>query len=396
MTAIALYNLFRGFTVGGYMTVFPMYMISLGYSMEDLGLVIAASGLLSAAILPALGALTDRYGPRLMVVASGLMQVAAVAMAAYTSGLPGLAASYTLFLLSFLSGQPARMSFLARAVEEGFLGRAIGVTSSIFSMSRLAGPVAGGLLAEVLGFTPAFQALAASSAVGLALFTAFSAGVALRPLARVPSLREAYTGLLRPGRGMARVLGYVAVDRMGWSLWFPMLSGHLYGFGFSESEAGLVVTVSGVVQTLLLPPAGAAVDKLGPARVLAASEALGVLSALAFAEPATAYRAYAGAVLMGASIALWVPGYNSLVARAGGGGGEAYAAANTVRSVAGAPSPYIGGLIYDAVSPAATFALSAVILAAAGAYAWLALTGLERPAREEKAATLREAVGHAP
>ncbi|MCE4611628.1 MAG: MFS transporter, partial [Desulfurococcales archaeon] len=308
LAAVVSYNVFRGLAVGGYMALFPMYMVSLGYSMESLGLVIAASGALSAFILPALGVVIDRYGPRIMVFVTGLMQVAGILIAAYSSSLETLGLSYLLFLLSFLAGQPARMSFLARAVDEGVLGRAVGLTSSIFSMTRLIGPLAGGFAAEALGFKASFQALALSSAVGLILFTVISTGVALRPLSRVPSLREAYMGVLRPGRSMAGVLGYVALDRLGWSLWFPMLTGHLYSYGFSESEAGLIVTLGGVVQTLLLPPAGAMVDRLGAAKVLAVSEGLGVLTALLFADPSSIYRVYLGAALMGASIAFWVPG----------------------------------------------------------------------------------------
>jgi DHA1 family multidrug resistance protein-like MFS transporter len=375
--SVGVYNAFRGLAVGGYMALFPMYMASLGYDMSEIGMVIAVSGLAMASLLPAVGVAIDRYGPRLAVAATGALQVAGILLAAYRSDLPALLASYSLFLLSFLAGQPARMSFLARAVPEGYMGRAVGATSTVFSASRLVGPLAGGLLAEAYGFPLAFKALAYSSAAGLALFLAASAGIRLKPVEPTHSVAEAYKAVLRPRGSLSSLLGYVALDRLGWSLWFPMLTAHLYANGFSESAAGAVVTAGGVVQTLLLPLAGVAVDKLGAARVLAVSEALGVAAALAFADPTPQARAYAAALLMGASIALWVPGYNTLLAKAGGGGGEVYALANTVRSVAGAPSPYLGGLAYDALAPWTPFAASAALLAVAGLYAWRRLPEAE-------------------
>lgn len=64
-----------------------------------------------------------------------------------------------------------------------------------------------------------------------------------------------------------------------------------------------------------------------------------------------------------------------------------------MRSVAGTPSPYIGGLIYDAVSPIATFTLSAMILAGAGTYAWLMLAKYEKPPEKGTKSEIKEVIG---
>ena len=369
VSAVAVYNLFRGLAVGGYMTVFPMYMNSLGYSMEEIGFVIAASSLILAFILPAAGAIIDLYGPRLTVAVTGLAQVAGILIAAYSSSLSGLTVSYFLFLLAFMVGQPARMSFLARSVEENRLGRVIGLTSSVFSASRLSGPIAAGFIAGAVGFREAFQILALSSLIGLISFIAISVGVRLKPLAGATSIVESYRSLLRAG-GIRSILLYVSIDRFGWSLWFPLLSAHLYAAGYSEALVGSVITLSGVIQTLLMPLAGALVDRYGAPVALTLSEILGVATAIGFSEPTPLARAYFSAVLMGISIALWVPGYNTLIARAGNGSGEAYAAANTARSLAGAPTPYIGGLAYEALSPSAPYILSSAVLLVAAVMAY--------------------------
>jgi len=366
VAALAAFNAFRGLAIGGYMALFPMYMRSLGYPMETIGGVIAGASVLMALALPALGAVIDYYGPRRMVAATGLLAAAASVAAAASHSLPGLAASYTLFLLSFMAGQPARMAFLAASVGPERMGRYVGLTSSVFSGSHAAGPLAAGVAAEELGYPAAFNATAALLAAGTLLFLAVSrggGGGGGGPLrARIVA---SYRRSLKPERRFAGLLAFIALDRAAWTLWFPLLSAHLYSLGYGEAETGGLMTVMGVVRTAAMPVAGLLVDRLGSWAAIAGSEALGSLVAAGLAAGPGEPWIYAWMALLGFSISLWVPAYNAAIARIAGGSGEAYATANMVRSLAGAPAPYLGGLLYDALAPWAPFAASSALLAAA-------------------------------
>ncbi|GAB6148609.1 MFS transporter [Stetteria hydrogenophila] len=375
VVALAVFNALRGVTVGGFMTLFSMYMKRLGYSMNAIGGVISASSLALALILPLMGYVIDRYGPRLMVALMGLLAAVAPLVAAYSGSLAWLGLAYGIFQLSFMAGQPARMGFLAASVGVAGFGSAVGVTSSAFSAMRIVGPALAGLLASRYGFRLAFQALAASTLAGLAAFTTLS--VPVKSPSKPRSVAESYRHLLRPPRGFSLVLGFASIDRFAWSLWFPLLSAHLYAAGYREDEVGYIVALAGVTQTLLLPITGRATDRAGSWAVLAASESLGLAAALLYAAPEPWQRAVAAAVLTGSSVASWIPAYNKLIAKITGGHGGAYAAANTARSLAGAPAPYVGGYLYDSLAPWAPFASSAILLAAAAAYALTALRGVE-------------------
>ncbi|MCE4604460.1 MAG: MFS transporter [Aeropyrum sp.] len=393
VVAIGVYNVFRGFVVGGYMTLFSMYMRSLGYSMESIGGVIAVSSIISAIVLPAIGVYIDRMGPRIWVIITGFMQFAGIALLVFTDSLEGLAASYFLFLLSFMAGQPSRMSYLARSVELASLGTLVGLTSSIFSASRLVGPAAGGFIAGELGFKFSFEILAIASLVGLAFFTVLSTNTRLKDVSAPNSVKEAYRSVIRPPKNMSSLLLFIGADRFSWGLWFQLLSAHLYGYGYTEFEVGTLITLSGVVQTAFLPIAGKLVDKLGATTALALSELVGAASALILAQP-QGLNAYLAMALLGLSIASWVPSYNTLIAKVAGEGGSGYTAANTSRSIAGAPAPYLGGFLYDYLTPAAPFGLSALSLAILGIIAKLYLRKIEdsasvskeRQARSETAA----------
>jgi len=394
--ALAAYNAVRGAAVGGFQALLPMYMASLGYKMSEIGGSVALASVAVALALPVTGLLIDTIGSRPVVAVAGSLLAAAALVAAASSSIAPLTLAYALFLASFLIGQPARMAFLARSVEGERLGSYIGLTSTAFSASRLAGPALAGAAAERVGYRPAFAALALAALAGLAVFAALSTRPPLEGPPRTrPGLLEAYRRALRPPPGLAGVLGFVAVDRLGWALWFPTLTAYLYKRGFSESDAGLVASAIGAANTLLLPATGRAVDRLGAWAGVAASEALGAAGILLLSGATALPWAALAAAVVGASISLWIPSYNSLVARIVGPErlGEAYSSANSVRALAGAPAPYLGGLAYDALGPAAPFHASAAVLTLAALAAATLLRRVEASARAAASAGPQPALG---
>ncbi len=363
VVGLAVFNLFRGLSVGGYQALFSLYMAYLGYSMGSIGLAVAAASFIGVFLTPLAGFLVDTRGSRPVAVLSGLAMVIAVAILIAPLGLPGLVFSYTFFMLSFLYGQPARMTFLARSVGVEGLGVSVGAVSSVFSFARSIGPAVAGFIAYLVGFTWSFLFLLVVSLIGTLFFYYYTVDP---PLEKRVERRfvEAYRVLLHPSRSLAIIYLIVGLDRVGWSLWFPMLSAHMYNYGYNEALVGVLASMQSFVQAILLPLAGRLTDKLGPRKMLGFSEALGAIAALLFTEPTPLARAVTGYVVVGVSIAAWIPSYNKLVAEVVERDrlGEAYASANTVRSLASSPAPLAGGYIYDVLGPAAPYLASAVIL----------------------------------
>ena len=386
VAALAAFNALRGAAVGGFMALLPMYMASIGYSMSLIGGAAALAGLAVSLILPGSGYAIDALGSRVVVVIAGSLLVVAPLLPAYTRSLALLAVSYALFLASFLVGQPARTAFLARSVESSRFGYYVGLTSMAFSASRLVGPAAAGYSAEALGFRASFLIVAGLAAAGLAAFAALSVRPpgeeGLRPRG---SLIEAYRAALRPSRSLASVLVFVALDRFSWTFWAPTLSAYLYKRGFTKAEVGVLMSLMGATNTGLLPVAGRAVDRGGAWLWVAASEVLGATGALGLASASSFAGAALALAAVGASISVWVPSYSALIARITPRErlGEAYSLANSVRGLAGAPGPYIGGLLYDHIAPAAPFEASAALLLASAAYAATAVRRAERRGSEK-------------
>ncbi len=368
VAALLVFNALRGAAVGGFMALLPMYMASIGYSMSMIGGAAAAASLAISLLLPGAGYLIDSLGSREVTALSGALIGLAPLIPALTGRLSLLAVSYALFLAAFLVGQPSRMAFLARSVSRARFGYYVGVTSTAFSASALAGPAMSGIAAERIGYQYSFIALAALATAGLGAFVALSVKPpGERVERRVGGLLEAYKRALRPSPSLAAVLGFVALDRFSWSLWAPTLTAYLYKKGFTPGVVGGLASLMRATNMALLTPAGRAVDRHGAWVWIAASEALGALGALLVGLSGGLPGVATGMALIGSSIAFWIPSYNAVIERITPRErlGEAYSVANSVRGLSGAPGPYVGGLLYDRVAEAAPFEASAAMLVTA-------------------------------
>ncbi len=366
VVSLAMFNVFRGLTTGGYMALFAAYMARHGYSMSDIGFVIALSNIVGFLASPAMGYILEVYSSRLVSTATGLMLVASLLLAASSNNIVVLSASYSLFMLSFYFGQPARMTFLAKVVDKRVLGSVVGFTSATFTASRAIGPPLAGALAVHLGYWEAFTLLALITLLGSTLFylTSEEPGAGPSSSGSNYSLLDPYRRLLKPDKSLARLYIFVGLDRAAWMMWFPMLSALLVKIGYDEATIGILVGLSNALEALGAPLMGRLTDVLGASTVLAISEVSAALSALTLAT--IKYTGTIGAVaamcLIGISISSWIPAYNVYVAKAYDRLGEAFATANAIRGVAGIPAPYIGGVLHEILAFQAPLIVSAIIL----------------------------------
>lgn len=380
VVSLAVFNLFRGLATGGYMALFSAYMSRLGYSMSDIGVVVALSNIAGFLASPAMGYILEVYSSRLVSTITGLLAAFSLLIAAYTSDIVSLAISYSLFMLSFYFGQPARMTFLSRVVERKRLGGVVGVTSAVFTLARSIGPPVAGFIAGYYSYTLSFTILAALAAIGSTVFYLTSTEPTANSGERKGyGLLEPYKRILRPSRELAVLYLFVGVDRAAWMMWFPMLSAYLVSLGYDEATIGALLGLSNFIETLCTPIMGKLVDSMGASRVLALSEATAMLSALTLITAGNGiYYVVVSMVLIGLSISSWVPGYNVYVAKVYERIGETYATTNAIRSLSGIPAPYIGGVLQDTITLQAPLLASAVMLAFTTIVSLTTLDNIER------------------
>jgi MFS family permease len=172
-------------------------------SPEAISLTVLCWSVPSAVLSPLTGALTDRFGPRPMLIA-GYLGAAAAALAMAAAGslavLDAMAAAYGVAMS--LSG-PAGSALPPRVVESGDLLAAnslLGVTGSI---GQVAGPLAASVLLAFAGFRAAFDADAATYLAGV---------IVLLPLPLLPR-PDVSPGPAKRARRRALTAGVAAVAR---------------------------------------------------------------------------------------------------------------------------------------------------------------------------------------
>jgi DHA1 family multidrug resistance protein-like MFS transporter len=347
----------------------PQYLVALGLRTNRAlwsGMVISVTSLTYAAVAPVWGALADRFGKRVMMLRSGL-GIAAVYL------LTGFARDHLqVFLLravmGLLSGYiPSAIMLTASNTPEGSLGFALGIVQTAVSVGMIAGPLLGGVIAELAGLRGAF------------LFSAaliFAATVLPLGLVREQVLRPE-----RPTRVRAEV-------RQTWA--DPRLRGLFIALFLSQAAqqtvqptlplwiaslvqtkvaliTGSVYSLMGVSMALGAAAVGRRVSGWGGERVLqwgfVAAAALFVTQGLASSVLALAgFRFLAGFAVA----AITVSG-NLLVAQAAHpeSRGMAFGVLNAVTSVGGVAGPLLGGVMGDHLGLMSPFFGSAGLLALA-------------------------------
>ncbi|HET9966883.1 MAG TPA: MFS transporter [Streptosporangiaceae bacterium] len=213
--------------------VMPVYARRFGLSGFEQGLVLGATGLATLVVSMPAGTISDRFGPRRVTLAAGLLMAAATAAQALASGFGTLLAARLAFGAGYGMVWTAGLCWLAGAVAGG--PPALGGSVASAGIGGVAGPAAAGALAQHVGLGVPLLITAAALAV-------ITAGLAAL---RVPA------GPAMPRAGKALGLRAVAMNR------------DLIGAAAAVVVAGLSTGVCALLVPALLHAAGASAEQIG-------------------------------------------------------------------------------------------------------------------------------------
>jgi MFS family permease len=243
-----------------FLPLLPIFLGRKGGSTALVGVVFAAGLAANALVRYPAGWAADRFGTRVVLVAS--MLSTAVLFLAYLLPLP-LAAFVVLRLLHGAAQGaywPAANGLVAEITPEQERGRAFGYMQATNMGGMLIGPAIGGFIA-LLNIGVTFSIAAAFSAVTvLALVTLpnVKAQAAVGVPARAMHIARRLLPLLILGAGTSYMIG--AFDTI-WSI-------YLTGRGASTFAVGLSFVAFALPATILSGYAGALGDRFGPRRLI--------------------------------------------------------------------------------------------------------------------------------
>jgi len=243
--------------------------------------------------------------------------------------------------------------------------RWLGYIMTASSIFMVVGPIAGSTFREWLGYRGLFTLLSILWLMASISFLYIDEPRTRinRSNASIPTPEE-ILGFIASLRNLWPITLYSCIDRFSFYLWMPLISAYFSEKGFSDSEVAILYTAQNLTWFL----GSYAFGMLAESRaiyVLAISETLTGLSALAMSiNPVPGAPApYISFILMGASIASWIPSYNAILGSlvTSNARGGLYSTIYVLATVAGLPAPYIGTMIRSLLGSEAHFLASFAI-----------------------------------
>lgn len=325
-----------------------------GAGLLALGVVLAVYDLAEVVLKPVFGALSDRIGPKPVIVGGLLGFAVASLVGTLAAGAVGLA------VVRFAQGaaasafSPASSAAVARLTPKGGTGRAFGRYGSWKGLGYAGGPLLGAALVAVGGF-PLLSAALAVVALAAALWV-LAAVPALPPMPRrrvtlVDLLRESTApAFLRPVVALAAAAG-VLVAAIG----FLPATGRTLGLGVLATTAA--ASLLAVASALTQPAVGRALDRgrIDPRRGMSAGLVLAAAGVALVALLPSVVTLYLAAVAVGVGVGVATPLGFALLARSADPAtmGRTMGTAELGRELGDAGAPALAGAV------AAPFGLSA-------------------------------------
>lgn len=262
-SAVYLPSLLMAISNQGTLLVLPLYALYLTGDPAFAALVVGLRGLGVLLLDVPAGMITARFGDK------AIMFWGLACNALLLLGIGLWSDPWVLAALSLVQGGGtaawflARQSYLYDAAPASAWGRAIALIAGINRVGALIGPLAGGAVAEWLGYSFAF--LGASALTALAALVVLLRARAVRPESAPDALRVSL--IVRIVRDCARVFataGFVAfaiqLMRTARQLLVPLF-GTLVGL--DAAAIGLIYSLSALLDVSLAYPSGVVMDRWG-------------------------------------------------------------------------------------------------------------------------------------
>ncbi|MGY2067909.1 MFS transporter [Blastococcus sp. SYSU DS0619] len=368
----------------------PLFARSFGVGTTAVGLAVSAFAFFRFVSAFSGGTLVERFGERLVLTA-GLVIVAV------TTGAAGLAGSFPLFLGLRAAGgvgsamfTVAALSLLLRVAPPSHRGRAAATWQGGFILGGIAGPAAGGLLAELSPRLPFFLYagfLLVAGGVGVLMLRSAEPDPAAPEPTDVAS-PDLTTGPMPLGaalRSRVYLAALVANFGVGWVLFgvrnslVPLYVTEELGRTVAWAGAGLLA--GSLAQALGLLRSGRLVDGWGRRPSLVVGAALGTAAMAVLVLPPVIWAFLLSMAVFGLAASLLASAPAALVGdMSAGRGGRVVAVFQMSADLGAIAGPLVAGWLTDVASFQVAFGVSTAVLAAGLVGALLMPREAPRPA----------------
>ena len=350
------------------MMIFPLeslYVQELGASVGQVGLFFTIAAVVPLVFQVFGGWLSDSIG-RLQAIAIG--SVGGVLAYLFYIFAPSWAWLLPGSILSAMAGAfvaPSFQAFIAEESTEETRGRVYGITSSMFLVVNIVGPLVGGAVAQGLSFTMLYI-VAGGLYTAAALIRILMARYASRrqkqaaELVEKPSLGGfkksllAVTGLVISGGIVTWIFISDGIRDVAFSLIGRLMPLYLENeMGLSLFQISALQSVTAIVAMALMSPAGWLSDKKGERVSIVSGFAVISMGWVVFLVGSQFWHFVLSQAVVGIGWALIDPAYSSLISKAVPEKlrGTAFGLFSTSLGLISLPAPWLGARLWEGVSP---------------------------------------------
>jgi len=376
-----------------------LYILELGATKEQLGLLLTVETVSNLIFQYPGGVLADRYGRRKLIIVGSILRMLSplsfMLAKDWTQIIPAMILSS-----SAMIGLPARMALITESMPSGKRSSGLAIYSTVTSIPMIVTSLMGGVIVDYYGVINGIHyilwASAATAILSIIVSTFFIKETMVKEVRKEEKPSISMGQRIREAIHMPRQVWIITLiatlsmfsARMVWS--FMVIYG-IEEVGISKTEWGLIGTAVSLISTLLMTPSGILSDRLGRKKIILASRITSTLSTvgytfsqnfwhLALTRGLGGVGSGMGGAMMGP---MGGPVWQALVADLTpiNERGRMMGIMGTVGSLGSIPASWIGGYMYDNISPELPF-YSSFILNMIGSAIFLA--AVKEPEKESQ------------
>lgn len=258
----------------------PQYAIMLGASDMDLGIIFASYALAQLVTAIPFGLMSDRYGRKPFMVLGMLFLSISSTLYILARSVPLIVACRTIQGLAASATWSSALALVADTFPGRNKGEKLGIASGVTSIGGIAGPLVGGVLADI-NYNIPFLTIASLS-IFMCIYMSFRLKEN-RSKTVVESLP--YRSIIRRALGIRNVLILISINVLSMIFWGfiePLMPPYLAGrFNLSSTQIGLIFGAASLSYAACRPLAGRLSDRYGRKKfIIGGMASLAVINAI--------------------------------------------------------------------------------------------------------------------
>jgi MFS family permease len=352
LLVLALIASIRGIKDNFRTVIWQPYALSLGVSMQGLGILESIMDITRLIIQPVLGAASDSYGRKKFLIFREVVSILVAVCLLFAN---------TWFLLAvamFLVGLnwaflPVWNSTIAESSDPSRVGYFFSIIGSSFMGVGLFGTLSAGYIAQAYGYSLVFIISIFFGLVSLILVALSLKETQLSSEENTFTLLSSFRPFLLVFKPAPHLRGFyitMAVDLFAFGIGYRLLNGMLSeSYGYTPYMLGLMSTVRIGVMAVSQIIIGRFVDRIGYNRSLAISQTLACIFLGTILFSKAFHIVLGGTMVMGLASAFWAPAEQTWIVKNVKPNERAQSIGSyaTFRALLSFPAPSIGGYLYE-------------------------------------------------